>query len=47
MHSAIADLALDHLYLVYAGPHQFPLTNQITAIPAPQLLTADSPLAVL
>lgn len=40
MHSAIADLALDHLYLVHAGPHQFPLTDQITAIPATELLTA-------
>ncbi len=43
MHSAIADLGLDHLYLVYAGPHQFPLTNQITAIPATELLTAQPP----
>ena len=45
MHSAIADLQLDHLFVVHAGPHRFPLTDHITAIPAPNLLTADNPLA--
>ena len=44
MHSAIADLQLDHLFVVHAGPHRFPLTTHITAIPAPELLTADNPL---
>ena len=45
MHSAITDLQLDHLFVVHAGPHRFPLTKHITAIPAPELLTADNPLA--
>ncbi len=44
MHSAIADLGLDHLFVVHAGPHRFPLTDQITAIPVVELLTADAPL---
>ena len=47
MHIAIADLGLDHLFVVHAGPHRFPLTDQITAIPAAELLTTDTPLALL
>ena len=44
MHSALADLHLDHLFLVHAGPHRFPLTDQITAITATDLLTHEDPL---
>ena len=44
MHSALADLELDHLFLVHAGPHRFPLTEHITAINASDLLTTESPL---
>ncbi len=47
MHSALADLNLDHLFLVHAGPHRFPLTHHITAISAVELLTGDDPLAGL
>ena len=45
MHSALADLSLDHLFAVHAGPHTFPLTDHITAISATQLLTGQDPLA--
>lgn len=44
MHSAIADLELDHLFVVHAGPHRFPLTDHITAVPASELLITDTPL---
>lgn len=47
MRSALADLNLDHLFLVYAGPYRFPLTGHITAISATELLTQDDPLAGL
>ena len=45
MHRALDDLDLDHLFIVYAGPHTFPLTAHITAISATHLLTANDPLA--
>ena len=45
MHSALADLELDHLFLVHAGPHRFPLTEHITAITATDLLVEESPFA--
>ncbi len=45
MHSALADLNLDHLLVVHAGPHTFPVTDHITAISATQLLTGHDPLA--
>ncbi|WP_419846551.1 ATP-binding protein [Candidatus Poriferisocius sp.] len=47
MHSALADLHLDHLYLIHAGPHRFPLTDQITAISATDLLTHEDPLSIV
>lgn len=46
MHIALADLELDHLFVVYAGPHRFALTDRITAIGAADLLTAQDPLSV-
>lgn len=46
MYSALADLHLDHLFLVHAGPHRFPLTDQITAISATDLLTHEDPLSI-
>ncbi len=45
MHIALADLELDHLFVVYAGPHRFALTDRITAIGAADLLTAQDPLS--
>lgn len=36
--SALADLQLDHAYLVHAGTHTFALAEQVTAIPASTLL---------
>ncbi|MCY3891060.1 MAG: ATP-binding protein [bacterium] len=44
MHIALADLDLDHLFVVYAGPHRFPLTDRISAIGASDLLTAQDPV---
>ena len=45
MHVALADLGLDHLFVVYAGPHRFPLTDRITAIGATDLLSAPDPFS--
>ncbi len=39
MHIALADLALDHLYVVYPGERKFVLTDKITAIPLLGALT--------
>lgn len=36
--SALADLKLDHVYLVHAGTLTFPLAERVTAIPAATLL---------
>ncbi len=33
MHSAIADLSLDHLYIVHPGEHAFPISDKISATP--------------
>lgn len=38
MRVALADLALDHLYVVYPGEHEFPLDTSITAITLPRLI---------
>jgi hypothetical protein len=38
MRVALQDLALDHLYIVHPGPHQYPLDESITAIPLPALI---------
>ena len=38
MHVALADLALDRLYVVHPGKHEFPLTETITATPLPKVL---------
>ncbi len=45
MHSALADLKLDHLFVAHAGNHRFALTDQITAIPVTDLLINHNPLA--
>ena len=47
MHSALADLSLDHLVVVHAGEHRFALADRISAIGAVELLTADDPLTGL
>lgn len=38
MHIALADLHLEHLHVVHPGGHSFPLSEQITATPLPELL---------
>ena len=45
MHIALTDLDLDHLFVVYAGPLRFPLTDRISAIGAADLLTAQDPFS--
>ncbi len=42
MRSALADLELDHLYVVHAGAHRFALDERITAIGAVELLTSET-----
>ena len=33
MHTAIEDLSLDHLWIVYPGRHRYPVDERITAWP--------------
>ncbi len=47
MHSALTDLRLDHLFLVHAGPHTFPLADRITAITIGDLLSDQYSLTEL
>jgi uncharacterized protein len=37
MHTAMADLSLDHLWIVYPGAERYALDDRITALPATQL----------
>ena len=46
MRSALADLDLDHVYVVHAGAHRFALDEHITAVSAVELLTGNDPLAL-
>lgn len=41
MRSALADLELDHLYVVHAGRHRFPLDERITALPATSAMRGE------
>jgi predicted AAA+ superfamily ATPase len=43
MRTALADLRLERLYVVYPGPHRFPLEDRIEAVPLQALLPAASP----
>ena len=47
MHSALADLGLDHLVIVHAGEHRFALSDRITAVGAVDLILSPDPLAGL
>jgi uncharacterized protein len=38
---ALADLKLDHLFVVYPGPHRYPIAERVEAIPLAQLTSAD------
>ena len=44
MHIAMQDLKLDHLTVIHAGDHSFPLTDGIEAVSAQHLLTEIRPL---
>jgi hypothetical protein len=44
MHTALADLALERLDVVHAGPHTFPLEDRVRAISFSRLLTDLKPL---
>ena len=37
MHSAIESLGLEHLWVIYPGDRQYPMTNRITALPLKQI----------
>jgi uncharacterized protein len=45
MRSALVDLELDKLIVAHSGEHRFAMADKIEAIPAQELLTADSLLA--
>jgi hypothetical protein len=38
MRTALQDLALEHLYVVHPGEHEFPLAEAITATPLSRLI---------
>ena len=42
MRSALVDLQLEKLAIVYPGEHRFPLSDKVVAVPADQILTAGS-----
>jgi len=39
LHTAITDLDLEHVWLVYPGDERFPLHERVTALPAAQVPT--------
>ena len=41
MHTALADLALDALYVVYPGTRRYPIHDRVEAVPLASLLDAD------
>jgi predicted AAA+ superfamily ATPase len=41
MHTALQDLRLKHLYVIHAGNHSFSMAENITALPASGLASAD------
>lgn len=43
MHQAIADLVLDHLYVVYPGPKRYALAPRVSALPLAELGDALTP----
>lgn len=45
MHSAMESLRLDHLYVLHAGEHTFPLADGVTALAFARLLDDLAPLA--
>ena len=43
MHTALADLGLEHLWVIYPGEARYPLAERITALPVreiPQLVAS-------
>ncbi|TBM86441.1 hypothetical protein DIQ81_34205, partial [Mycolicibacterium smegmatis] len=42
MRSALVDLQLARLAIVYPGEHRFPLSDTVVAVPADQILTTGS-----
>ncbi len=42
MHSARESLRLDHLWVVHAGPHRFAMAEDMTALPAEDVLLAPT-----
>jgi predicted AAA+ superfamily ATPase len=46
MRHALTDLDLTHLIVIHAGQHRFPLSDDITAVPAADVLTRGIPAAI-
>ena len=46
MRHALTDLDLTHLIVIHAGRHRFPLSDDITAVPAADVLTRGIPAAI-
>lgn len=46
MRIALADLSLDHLDVLHAGPHTFPLAERVRAVSVPRLLEDVDPSAL-
>ncbi len=46
MRHALTDLDLTHLIVIHAGRHRFPLSDDITAVPATDVLTRGIPAAI-
>jgi predicted AAA+ superfamily ATPase len=44
-HTAISDLQLDHLWVVYPGEHRFPIEKKITAMPLTRVSELPSAVA--
>jgi predicted AAA+ superfamily ATPase len=44
MHTAIADLGLEHLWVIYPGKDRYALTEKITAVPAGEIVALVSAL---
>jgi hypothetical protein len=40
MRIALADLALDHLYVVYPGSRRYPLDRRVTVVPLDEFVSA-------
>jgi hypothetical protein len=45
MHAALADLSLDHLWVVYPGPSRYEIDRKVTAVPLSEVMALVTSLA--